>query len=617
MDTEINVLFVEDSVDDTEILQLELERGGFQFQWSRVDNEQALKKSLKNEKWDIVISDYSMPGFSGLKALHIVRDTNPIIPFILVSGAIGEEFAVEFMRSGAQDYILKNNLVRLNTVVKRELEEAEMKRKGQQAAADLKETNHQLSIIYNNTNDYMSLLRVGEPHLIFESVNDSFLGWFQNFYEEITKESFIGMLFPYFLHEIAGLNSEQIAKRMQRIEEAIKSRSSIKFVQEIDNKEEVVFMEMEVNPIIHDGKCTHILWVGRDVTQVVLSDRKIKAAYEEVAELKAKLEIENQYLQEKVKLNLDFDEIIYSSDEFKNVLRQVEQVAPVDTTALVLGETGTGKELIANAIHNYSHRKSKTLVKVNCAAFSKELIESELFGHEKGAFTGASKQKLGRFELAQNGSIFLDEIGDLPLDLQPKLLRVLQEGEMQRVGGTKTLKLDVRVIAATNKDLKLAVEQGEFREDLYYRLNVFPITIPPLRNRKDDIAPLASYFISKYSEKFKKNVDFVASAAIKYLEDYNWPGNVRELENLVERALILSRDGHLPFAQLLGMPEIPEAHVQVSTSMKEVERKHILKILEESNWKINGPGGAAEKLELTPTTVRDRMRKHGIVRPKS
>lgn len=329
------------------------------------------------------------------------------------------------------------------------------------------------------------------------------------------------------------------------------------------------------------------------------------------------LQNENSYLQEEIKTVHNFEEIIGSSPAMAKVLRQVEQVAGTDATVLIVGETGTGKELFARALHNLSQRHEKPLIKVNCAALPAGLIESEFFGHEKGAFTGAIARKIGRFELAHGGTVFLDEIGDLPLDLQVKLLRVLQEQEFERVGSSQTIRVDVRVITATNRDLHKAVEEGKFRADLYYRLNVFPISIPPLRERNGDIALLAQYFVNKHMHKLGKQIEQIAPTTLRKLSAYRWPGNVRELEHVVERAIIMSEgpvlsieDSFLPSA-----PAADEAGQQTGPlSLEDVERQHILKTLKHTHWVVEGPKGAALILELHPNTLRGRMRKLGIRR---
>jgi PAS domain S-box-containing protein len=333
---------------------------------------------------------------------------------------------------------------------------------------------------------------------------------------------------------------------------------------------------------------------------------------------KARLQAQNQYLQEEIKLTHNFEEIVSRSINFKKVLQQIEQVSATDATVLILGESGTGKELIARAIHNISNRSKQPLVKVNCATLPANLIESELFGHEKGAFTGAVEKKIGRFELADGGTIFLDEIGELPVELQAKLLRVLQEGEFERLGNPKTLKVNVRVIAATNRNLLAAIEKKEFREDLYYRLNVFPILCPPLRERKDDIPLLVKHFCKKHEGKIGKSVHTVPENVMEALMVYDWPGNIRELENIIERALILSNKGVLEYGDWVPAhtTETNGTAKPVATKLDDVEKEHILSVLKQTNWRVSGEKGAAKILGLNATTLEARMKKLGIVRQK-
>jgi transcriptional regulator with GAF, ATPase, and Fis domain len=296
------------------------------------------------------------------------------------------------------------------------------------------------------------------------------------------------------------------------------------------------------------------------------------------------------------------------------VLAKVDLVAPTDSTVLVLGETGTGKELVARAVHNLSRRAGRPFVKVNCAAIPFDLLESELFGHERGAFTGAIAQKIGRFEMADMGSLFLDEIGDIPLALQSKLLRVLQEQEFERLGSGRTHRINVRLIAATHRDLSGMIARGEFRSDLYYRLNVFPVVLPPLRNRKSDIPELVSYFVQILSQRMGKNIHRVPPETMEAFTSYSWPGNIRELQNLVERAVILSCDGVLPNPLPINHQDAV-AVISNSTNLKEVDRALILQALEAADWVVGGPVGAAAKLGLNRTTLAYKMNKLGLVRP--
>jgi formate hydrogenlyase transcriptional activator len=343
----------------------------------------------------------------------------------------------------------------------------------------------------------------------------------------------------------------------------------------------------------------------------------LREALSEVERLKNRLQAENVYLREEIRTEYNFEEIIGESEALKNVLRKVEQVAPTDATVLIQGETGTGKELVARAIHNLSPRKDRPLIMVNCGAIPAGLVESELFGHEKGAFTGAIQRRVGRFELANDSTIFLDEVGELTHDTQVKLLRVLQEGEFERVGGSQTIKVNVRVIAATNRDLRKAVEEGNFRPDLYYRLNVFPILIPQLRERREDIELLVNYFTAKYSSKLAKKVEAIPKKTMDSLLSYHWPGNVRELENVIERAVILIQGSTLKVDDLLDLRPY-EAALQGSSSetLADMERSHIRQALEKANWVIEGKRGAAVVLGLNPGTLRSRMKKLGIKKPQ-
>jgi len=352
-----------------------------------------------------------------------------------------------------------------------------------------------------------------------------------------------------------------------------------------------------------------------DITERKRAEGALRDALEEVSRLKNQLEAENVYLQQELHRDQSFGDIVGHSDAIKYVLFKIGQVAPTDTTVLITGETGTGKELVAHAIHRASPRRDRPLIKVNCAALSASLIESELFGHEKGAFTGAATRKIGRFELADDGTIFLDEIGELPLELQSKLLRVLQEGELERVGGSKTLKVNVRIIAATNRNLKLEVEKGMFRLDLWYRLNVFPITVPPLMQRKEDIPGMVEHFVSRFTKKFGKTIKSIPVSTMQQLQRHSWPGNVRELANVIERAVIHSSGTVLSmtdtFEQALPDPQ------NETKSLEEVERDYIMSTLESTGWRIEGPYGAAKILGLNPSTLRTRMLKLGIQRSRA
>jgi PAS domain S-box-containing protein len=353
-------------------------------------------------------------------------------------------------------------------------------------------------------------------------------------------------------------------------------------------------------------------WI-QDITENKQSELDLKAAFSEINGLKAKLEAEKAYLQDEIKFQYNHENIIGESEGLTYVLYKVEQIASTDTTVLILGETGTGKELVARAIHNRSLRKDRALVKINCATLTSNLIESELFGHEKGAFTGAHARKLGRFEVAHEATLFLDEIGELPLELQPKLLRVIESGEFERLGSSHTIKVDVRILAATNRDLEEEVRRGQFREDLWFRLNVFPITVPPLRERANDIPLLVGFYVDKISKRLGKSIENIPASVMDTLRNYHWPGNVRELENVLERA-VLNSSG----TKLRLVDELKKQSIDSTTplkSMKDVERDHIVRVLEQTHWKVSGKDGAAEILGLDRSTLRARMRKLGIRQP--
>jgi PAS domain S-box-containing protein len=354
-----------------------------------------------------------------------------------------------------------------------------------------------------------------------------------------------------------------------------------------------------------------------NITELKRAQLELEEAVAEIAELRDRLQAENVYLQEEIRSAHDFEDIVGDSVALKKVLNKVGQVAGTDATVLLLGETGTGKELIAHAIHARSGRKDHVLVKVNCAALPGTLIESELFGHEKGAFTGATGRRSGRFEVADGGTIFLDEIGDLALDLQAKLLRVLQDGEFERLGSTRTLKVDVRVIAATNRDLQAAVAEGSFRSDLFYRLTVFPIQIPPLRERREDIPLLVWHFITKRQAGLGKTIETVPRETMDRFVAYDWPGNARELQNVIERAIILAPGSTFRVDESFAPPADVSRVVSPidSASLADMERAHVRRVLEESGWKVKGGGNAAERLGMNPSTLRSRMKKLGIARP--
>ena len=437
------------------------------------------------------------------------------------------------------------------------------------------------------------------------------------------------------VHDLMPELGEAVEPEMRRVLETGQPRLNIEIVGETPAQQSVKrsWLEQWLPLTDADGRVTGLSIVAEEITERKKMEEALQKAYDnleeqveertvdlrtalsEIKTLKDQLEAENIYFREETKLKGHFVNIIGQSDGIKYALYRAEQVAPANTTVLILGETGTGKELIAAAVHNMSPRKERPLITVNCAALPVNLIESELFGREKGAFTGADARRVGRFEIAHGSTLCLDEIGELPLELQAKLLRVIQHGEFERLGSSQTTKVDVRIVATTNRNLEEEVRKGRFRQDLYYRLNVFPITVPPLRERKEDIPLLAQSFMERYARKLGKEITSVQKKVMKTLQEYPWPGNVRELESIIERAVILCPGPVLQLADKLDISSLPMS--SAIRTLEEVERNQIHKILKETRWRIDGKGGAAAILGLHPSTLRARMHKLGILRPKA
>lgn len=412
---------------------------------------------------------------------------------------------------------------------------------------------------------------------------------------------------------IHDINDEIVPGRLEEVFNILREQGSFLFESTHKAKSgEIIQVEISTNYINFEGM-EYTCSIVRDITQRKRKEAALRGALEEIKELRERLEAENNYLQEEIKLSHNFGEIISQNKAMRKVLKEVEQVASTQTTVLITGESGTGKELIARDLHQLSPRSDRPMIKVNCAALPTYLIESELFGHEKGAFTGAMNRKRGRFELADKGTLFLDEIGEMPIELQAKLLRVLQEGEFERLGGTETLHVDARVIAATNRDLEKEVEKGNFRQDLYYRLNVFPIQCPPLRDRKEDIPLLVRHFCQKLESKVGKKITHIPQKVLDRLHEYHFPGNIRELENIIERAVILSRDGKLQIGDWIPQKRKKEVKESIPT-LEQLNREHIIKALKMTNWRVSGEEGAAKLLGLKPTTLESRMKKMEIRR---
>ncbi len=599
-DKSLRILILEDVAADAELIEYELRRSNFDFISRRAEIREMFLREVKEFRPDLILSDYKLPSFDGLSALAICREQCPETPFILVSGAIGEEMAIEAIKSGATDYVLKDRLSRLGSSVQRALREVEDRKERERAEKSLRESEERYRNLVETMNEGLG---VTDERGIWTYVNERFCNLLGHRSDEI-----LGRPAADWLDEASRKIFEgQLAKNLHGEQEPYE----IAWIRKDGRK---VFTQVSPKPNFNEaGQFTGSLAVFTDITERKRAEESLNQALEEIKVLKDRLEAENIYFRQEIKMQHQFGHIIGQSHAFKYVLYRAEQVAPANTTVLVLGETGTGKELIAAAIHQMSPRKDRALVTVNCATLPANLIESELFGREKGAFTGADARQIGRFELANGSTLCLDEIGELPLELQAKLLRAIQHNEFQRLGSSHTIKVDVRIVATTNRNLEEEVRNGRFRQDLYYRLNVFPITVAPLRDRKDDIPLLVRTFTERYARKMGKQITSIQKEAMKALQEYSWPGNVRELENVIERAVILCPGPVLQLSEKLHSSFPASSGLR---TLEETERDQILKTLSETRWRINGKEGAAAILALHPSTLRARMQKLGIRRPE-
>jgi PAS domain S-box-containing protein len=579
----------------------------------------------KQKRPDLMLVDLRLPDISGFDIISKIRKNEKNTPIVVISGTGTIEDAIEAIRRGAWDYMIKpfqnNNLVyhtidnafkRAELIEENRLYQEQLEQKVADRTKELTEINERLkkseahyrSVVEDQTETIIRYLKDG----MVTFVNDSFCRFFGVQRNKILQDSFYPLIhiddLPKVKKKIDNLKrSDPVALDERRV---YLSNGKIGWQQCTDR-------------MIEDRSTGEIEYqsVGVDITERKEGEEALKQALKEVEFLKNQLQDENVYLREEIKRQHNFEEIIGKSAKMQEVFKNVEIVAPNDTTVLINGETGTGKELIARAIHNLSNRSNRPLVKVNCAALPASLIESELFGHVKGAFTGALSDRRGRFELADKGTIFLDEIGEIPIELQSKLLRAIQEGEFERVGGEETLSVNVRIIAATNRDLVREIQKNTFREDLYYRLNVIPIKLPPLRERKEDIEELTMFFAKKFGRKLGKNFSSIEAKTLEYLLSLQWPGNIRELENLIERSVIFSQPPQLQVGKASSLDNNVQNGADNNLSMEMIERRHIIKILTQTNWIIEGAMGAAKILDLHPNTLRSRMKKLQIKKPSA
>ena len=645
----IRILHLEDDVADAELVRETLESEGVTCDVTRVETEPQFRSALQPE-FDLILADYTLPSFDGLSALRITRQQEFDLPFIFVSGTLGEEIAIEALKIGATDYVLKTRLSRLAPAVQRALREAteRTERKRAEEATrwsqmQLDRERERLKLVLELTNDIVSNL---ELQNLLKAIAANI--------RKIMHCNWVGVTLPdaqskeliIYAYDVQNPESEiRAGDEMATI--AIKQAFETERPVVTNRLDAACFLPVRRGPapeeayriavsigvrsvcdvpLIVRNRVLGVLSLGRseengfnddDVEFLMQAAGQIAIAvenalaYREIEELKNKLAQEKLYLEDEIRGQINFEEIVGQSACLLNTLQQVETVAPTTSTVLILGETGTGKELVARAIHNRSLRKDRTFVKLNCAAIPTGLLESELFGHEKGSFTGAIAQRIGRLDLADQGTLFLDEVGDIPLELQSKLLRALQEKEFERLGSSKTRKVDVRLIAATNQDLQKMVSDRQFRSDLYYRLNVFPIRVPALRERPEDIPLLVRHFTQKYALRMNKQIGSIPAHTSKKLQNYHWPGNVRELENFIERSVILTQ-GKVLNAPLAELTETPFGAAVATASIESSERDQLLRVLKETRGRIGGPLGAAERLGLKRTTLLARIKKYGI-----
>ena len=527
MNSQLRILHLEDDSGDAELIRETLEAEGISCQVTCVETEALFLAWLEKGGFDLIFADYTLPSFDGLSALKSAHQIRPLVPFIFVSGTMDEEIAIEALKIGATDYVFKTRLSRLVPSVRRALREAAERAELSRAEEALRRSEAYLA----------EAQRLSHTGSFGWDVSSGEIYW--------SRETF--RIFEYQPADRVPL--ELVVQRTHP-----EDRLMVQQLLDRVSRERKDF-DFEHRLLMPDGSVKYVRVVGRpsqdesgsfefvgavtDITERKEFEANLQSAIDEIKKLRDQLFKENIALRVEIERASMFDEIVGESPALQAVLARVAKVAPADSSVLITGETGTGKELVARAIHRRSRRSSRAFVSVNCAAIPRDLIGSELFGHEKGAFTGATQRRLGRFELAEGGTIFLDEIGELPAETQIALLRVLQEREFERVGGTGSIRADVRVIAATNRDLEAAIAAGMFRSDLFYRLNVFPIEMPPLRERKEDIPVLVEYFIDRFARKAGKSFQAVNKKSLDLLQSYPWPGNIRELQNVIERSVIV------------------------------------------------------------------------------
>jgi PAS domain S-box-containing protein len=598
MKSSLRILHLEDDPTDAQLVQETLDAARIACDVRRVETEAEFAAALQQGGVDLILADYTLPSFDGLSAFKIAQRDWPQLSFIFVSGTLDEEVAIEALKIGATDYVFKTRLSRIVPSVQRALREAEGRAEMRRAEEALRRSEAYLAEAQrlSHTGSFGWAVLSGELYWSHETFR--IFGYDPD--AHITVDRVVERTHPE--------DRSFLIESMERV-----SRGRTAF-------------DWEHRLLMPDGTVKHLHVVGRpnegesggfefvgaitDITERKRSESDLRNAVDEIKRLRDQLYKENIALREEIDKASMFEEIVGNSPALRTLLARVAKIAPTDSTALITGETGTGKELIARAIHKRSQRSSRAFVNVNCAATPQTLIAAELFGHEKGAFTGAVQRRLGRFELAEGGTIFLDEVGELPMETQITLLRVLQEREFERLGGSHTIRADVRVIAATNRDLQSAIAAGAFRKDLYYRLNVLPIEIPPLRERQEDIPTLIEYFIQRYARKAGKKITTIEKRTLNLLQAYGWPGNVRELQNVIERSVIFC-DAEV-FAvdpSWLSFESSSGGQDETITRKYPAEEKAAIEAaLSATGGRVSGPSGAAAQLGIPASTLESKIR---------
>jgi PAS domain S-box-containing protein len=600
----LKILSLEDDPRDAELIQALLEPEDFDFVLTRASTRAGFVDALDRAEFDLILADYTLPSFDGLSALKMALERCPDVPFIFVSGTLGEEVAIEALKIGATDYVLKTRLSRLVPSVHRALREARDR-------LNQKRTEEALRRSEAFLNAAQKLSRTGS---FGWSVSTGDLYWSDETFRIVEYEPGVVPSIDLVLERTHPEDRDLVQQTLGRV---AAEQHNLDFEHRLRMPDGSVkhVRVVAYGSVSQENGAMQYIGAITDITERKRAEDDLRRALEEIQSLKDRLYEENVALREEIDKTSMFEEIVGESQALRAVLARVAKVAPTDSTVLINGETGTGKELIARAIHKRSQRASRAFVSINCAATPETLIAAELFGHEKGAFTGAMQRRLGKFELAQGGTLFLDEIGELPMEAQIALLRVLQEREFERVGGSHTIRADVRVIAATNRDLHSAIAAGAFRKDLYYRLDVLPIEIPPLREHQADIPTLIEYFIQRYARKAGKKITTIEKRTMDLLQTYEWPGNVRELQNVIERSVIFCDaevfavdPSWLSFESSSGGQD-----GETTTRKSPAEEKAAIEAaLGASGGRVSGPSGAATKLGIPASTLESKIRALGI-----